>query len=98
MSVSITERKPVLRNLNFPFGLLVLGMLTGLLLAAELDVDPRRLGAVTGAVALGGILYRGITTWTETPTLVHVLWICVALFLLFSAIGQYQLVDKAPMS
>lgn len=98
MSVSIIERKPVLRNLNLPFGLLILGMLAGLLLAAQLDVDPRRLGAITGAIALGGVLYRGVSTWSETPTLVHVLWICVAVFLLFGAIGQYQLADKAPLT
>lgn len=96
--IHLVERKPVLRNLNLPFGLLILAMCAGLLVAAQAGVDPRLAGALLGTVALGGILYRGISTWHETPVLVHVLWIAVACFLLLGAIGQYQLHDRAPLT
>ena len=89
---------PVLRNLDYRFGMLVTGLSVGLLVAYVAGVDPRGLSAALGSAALGGILYRLITTWTTTPVLVHVLAIGVCWLLLWSAVGQYQLLDKAPLT
>lgn len=75
------------RNLNLPFALLILGLGTALIIAAEAGVDPRLLSVLTGSAALGGLIYRLITTWTEVPVLVPVLAILLICLLLVGALG-----------
>lgn len=86
------------RNLNLPFMLLILALGVGVMIAAEAGVDPRLLSVLTGATALGGLLYRLISTWPETPVLVHVLTFALIGLLLVSALDQLQLAGSLPIA
>lgn len=85
------------RNLNLPFMLLILALGVALLVAAESGADPRLLSVLTGTAALGGLLYRLISTWPETPVLVHVLTFALIALLLVSALAQLQLAGSLPV-
>lgn len=92
----LTERTPVIPDLNLRFGLLLLGLLAAILVAAQTDIDPRLLSTLAGAGALGGLTYRLISTWSETPVLVHVLALALIGLLLNGVIGQLQLNGVGP--
>ena len=87
---------PIPRNYDIPFASLILAMGVGLLLAAEAGVDPRLLSVVTGTIAITGLTYRLVTTWTETPVLVHVLALALIGLLLLTAIDRLQLLRLLP--
>lgn len=90
-TIERTPVVPVPRNLNWPFLALLVALVAGLVVAYELEVEPRLLSTLLGSAAFGGLMWRLITTWTDTPVLVHVLTILFVLFLLNAAVGQYQL-------
>lgn len=85
------------RNLNLPFMLLILALGVALLVAAEAGVDPRLLSVLTGTAALGGLVFRLVSTWPEVPVLVHVLTILLVALLLVGALGQLQLAGSLPV-
>lgn len=84
------------RNLNLPFVLLIAALGVALVVSAEAGADPRLLSVITGTAALGGLLFRLISTWDEVPVLVHVLTILLVALLVVGAIGQLQLGGSLP--
>jgi len=96
MSLLTVERTPVMPHLNLRFTTLVVALLVVLAVVSQTDVDPRLVSSLVGAVALGGLLYRLISTWDETPVLVHVLSLALAALLLVGAVAQLQLGGFGP--
>ena len=71
----------------------------GIAMTVELQlagVDPRLVSAIYGGVALGGIVYRLITTWMQCSALVHALGICTCLLLAIGALINLQLAGYGP--
>ncbi len=85
------------RNLNLPFVLLIAALGVAILVAAEAGADPRLLSVITGTAALGGLLFRLVSTWDEVPVLVHVLTILLVSLLLVGALAQLQLAGNLPV-
>lgn len=83
-------------RLNWRFiCLLLIGVGITLILQGE-GADPRLVSATYGALAFGGLMFRLITTWLDTPVLVHALAMTLCGFLLLGAIGSMQLSGHGP--
>lgn len=71
----------------------------GVALTVELDLagaDPRLVSTVYGAVGLGLLVYRVLTTWDESTALVHGLGACLVLVLAAGAVASLQLAGHGP--
>lgn len=71
----------------------------GVALTVELylaGADPRLVSSAYGGVALGGLVYRLMTTWRECTALVHALALAVCALLLVGAVIGLQLSGYLP--
>lgn len=69
----------------------LLTIVVGLLVLVELDLSPRRVSALLGVAALGGLAHRTIGWWAAMTSLERTLAGLLAATVIIGAIGTYNL-------